>query len=128
MLIYDKPLLSSQSPLSRHLPVPQGWPLNGGSTLLFYHKIYEKFLIHMNFSLPTMRSKLPQWKKSLYEICSLSCKMIIETRGGTAQPCFIQTGPFCNINSLFARLHKLLYWSYRSISDRNHGLLLNMWE
>ena len=28
MLIYDEALLSGQPPLSGHLPVPQGWPLN----------------------------------------------------------------------------------------------------
>ena len=33
MLIYDKPLLSDQPPLSRHLLILRGWPPNGGSTL-----------------------------------------------------------------------------------------------
>ena len=34
MLIYDKPLLSGQPPLSGHLPVLRGWPLNGGCIFL----------------------------------------------------------------------------------------------
>ena len=33
MLIYDKPLLIDQPPLSSHLLILRGWPLNGGSTL-----------------------------------------------------------------------------------------------
>ena len=46
-----------------------------------------------------MRSKLPQWKKSPYEICSLFRETIMDARGSVAQPC-LQTGPFCNINLL----------------------------
>ena len=36
MLIYDEPLLSSQPPLHvrGHMLVPQGWLLNGGSTVI----------------------------------------------------------------------------------------------
>ena len=34
MLIYDEPLLSTQTPLSGHLLVPHGWPLNEGSTVV----------------------------------------------------------------------------------------------
>ena len=34
MLIYDEPLLSGQPPLSGHLPVPWGWSLNRGSTVV----------------------------------------------------------------------------------------------
>ena len=33
MLIYDKPLLSGQPPLSNHLQVPGGGLFNGGSTV-----------------------------------------------------------------------------------------------
>ena len=36
MLIHDKPLLSGQPPLSGHLPVPQGWQLNGSLAPLFH--------------------------------------------------------------------------------------------
>ena len=32
-LFYDKHLLSGQPPLSGHLPVPRGWPLNGAITV-----------------------------------------------------------------------------------------------
>ena len=35
MLIYNKPLSRGQAPLSDQLPVPQGWPLNGGSTVFW---------------------------------------------------------------------------------------------
>ena len=34
MPIYDKPLLSGQTPLNDHLPVPRGWPVNGGSSVI----------------------------------------------------------------------------------------------
>ena len=34
MLIYNEALLSGQPPLSDHLPVPCGWPLNWGSKVL----------------------------------------------------------------------------------------------
>ena len=33
-LISDEPLLSGQPLLSGHLPVPRGWPLHGGSTVV----------------------------------------------------------------------------------------------
>ena len=33
MLIFDKPLLSGQPPLSNHSQVPRGWLFNGGSTV-----------------------------------------------------------------------------------------------
>ena len=33
MLIHDELLLSSQPPLSGHLPVPRERPINGGSTV-----------------------------------------------------------------------------------------------
>ena len=35
MLIYNKPLSRGQAPLSGQLPVTQGWPLNGGSTVFW---------------------------------------------------------------------------------------------
>ena len=34
-LIPDEPLLSGQALLSGQLPIPRGWPLNRGSTVLF---------------------------------------------------------------------------------------------
>ena len=34
MLIYDEPLLSGEPPLSGHLPVLRGWPLNGDCIFL----------------------------------------------------------------------------------------------
>ena len=54
MLIYDKPVVSGQPPLSIHLPVPWGWPLNGGFTvcILILCKsdvLQSRFL---SFSLP----------------------------------------------------------------------------
>ena len=36
MLIHDEPLLSGQPPLSGLLPVPIGWPLDGGLTIVFH--------------------------------------------------------------------------------------------
>ena len=36
MIISDEPLLSGHPLLSHHLLVPRRWPLNRGSTLLFY--------------------------------------------------------------------------------------------
>ena len=36
MLIDDKPLLSGQPPLSGLLPVPLGWPLDAGLTIVFH--------------------------------------------------------------------------------------------
>ena len=42
MLIYEKPLLSSQPLLSRNVPVSWGWLLNGGSTVT---KIYNGSLL-----------------------------------------------------------------------------------
>ena len=34
MQIYDKPLLTGQTPLNDHLPVPRGRPLNRGTTVI----------------------------------------------------------------------------------------------
>ena len=36
MLIDDKPLLSGQPSLSGLLPVPLGWPLDAGLTIVFH--------------------------------------------------------------------------------------------
>ena len=35
MLIYDQTRMSTQPPLSGHLLIPGGWPLNGGSTVFW---------------------------------------------------------------------------------------------
>ena len=42
MLINDEPLLSGQPPISSHLQVPRGWPLNGGLTVHFEIKFREQ--------------------------------------------------------------------------------------
>ena len=41
MLIYNKALSRGQPPLSSHLPVPQGWPLNKGSTVFWIQGFRE---------------------------------------------------------------------------------------
>ena len=44
MLIYWPTSMSSQPWLSGHLPVPQGWPLNGGSAVLTFY-LFHKFTV-----------------------------------------------------------------------------------
>ena len=43
MLIYDKPLLSDQPPLSKHLLILRGWPLYGCPTLERNKKHYRLY-------------------------------------------------------------------------------------
>ena len=44
MLICDKPLLSGQPLLSGHLPVPRGWPLDGGSNWISLFQLFLSLL------------------------------------------------------------------------------------
>ena len=44
MLIYWPTSMSSQPWLSGHLPVPQGWPLNGGSAVLTFY-LFHRFTV-----------------------------------------------------------------------------------
>ena len=43
-LIRDEPLLSGQPLLSGRLPIPRGWPLNRGSTVVFHFYLYKMVL------------------------------------------------------------------------------------
>ena len=48
MLIYWRTSVSGQPPLSGHLPVPRGWPLNGSSAVLIFYLFHSFTVVNIS--------------------------------------------------------------------------------